>query len=110
MDYTDVSGWITASKDALELLKIAFGMLPKGPERDRIEVSIKKAEEAIRASDAKLAKELGFRLCRCTFPPTPMLWNKNERASFCQICGDKFPPDQPPRETDAGLSWLGSRR
>jgi hypothetical protein len=110
MDYTDVTGWVTASKGALDLLKSAFSLLPKGAERDRIGVSIKQAEEAIRASDAKLAKDLGYRLCRCTFPPTPMLWNKDQRASFCQLCGDKYPPDQEPTDPDEGFTWAQARQ
>ena len=38
-------------------------------------------------AEAKLAKELGYELCLCTFPPSVMLWRQPEKAHVCPACG-----------------------
>jgi hypothetical protein len=57
--------------------------LPRGEKRAEIEHKIKDAEDILRRSDAKLARELGMKLCGCTFPPQIMLWRETERAHVC---------------------------
>jgi hypothetical protein len=37
----------------------------------------------LRRADAKLAKELGYELCQCEFPPRIMLWREGERSYVC---------------------------
>lgn len=107
VDYDEVKGWLTAGKVGLELLKTAVGFLPKGKDRDAAEAKLQEAEEALLRSDASLAKNLGYRLCRCTFPPQIMLWNKDERVSVCPSCGDRFPRTQP--ETGFEDDVIGAR-
>lgn len=92
MDIQDIKGWLDASKTALELLKAAIGVLPKGVKREEIEAKVHIAEEALRKSDAKAAKDLGYQLCTCTFPPQIMLWKEAESAHVCPNvnCGRKI--------------------
>jgi hypothetical protein len=87
MDYSDVKGWIDAAKAAMTLLNTAKDALPRGKQRDEVEAALHQAERSMKAADAKLAKELGLRLCDCEFPPNVMLWREGERAHVCPKCG-----------------------
>jgi hypothetical protein len=68
--------------------------LPKGQKSDEATQQIEKAEQALKKSEAEFAKGLGFRLCRCTWPPQIMLWDKDRRKNVCPACGDLYPPIQ----------------
>ena len=89
IDPTEASGWIIAGKSGLDLLRSAWALLPKSDEKDRIAKKLEEAEGALELSNAKLAKDLGFRLCQCQFPPKPMLWDNGRSAYVCQnvACG-----------------------
>jgi hypothetical protein len=78
-----------AGKSGLDLLRSAWDLLPKSNEKDRIARKLEEAERALELSNAKLAKDLGFRLCQCLFPPKPMLWDNARSAYVCQnvACG-----------------------
>jgi len=41
------------------------------------------ADEILKRSDSKLAKELGYELCQCTYPPQIMLWDQKRQAYYC---------------------------
>ncbi len=86
MDYDDVKGWFDAVAAALPLLKAAKDLLPKGRQRDEVEAKLREAEGYMKRADAKLAKELGLRLCECEFPPNVMLWREAEKAHVCPHC------------------------
>ena len=75
--------WVDITKNAVELLRVAASSLPKGSKRDEVESKILVAENALSASNAKLALELGMKLCYCTFPPQIMLWKELEKANHC---------------------------
>ena len=89
IDATEASGWIIAGKSGLDLLRSAWALMPKSDEKDRIARKLEEAEGALELSNAKLAKDLGFRLCQCQFPPKPMLWDNGRSAYVCQnvACG-----------------------
>jgi hypothetical protein len=91
MDFTDIKGWVDTAKDTLGLVKSAAALLPKSDKRAEIEGKIGAAEAAMKRSDAKLAHELGFKLCDCTFPPQIMLWKEPEKSHVCPspACGRK---------------------
>lgn len=55
---------------------------------DHLEQEIAKAERLLKASEAAAAKAMGYRLCRCTFPPQIMLWKKTEKVHVCPECED----------------------
>ena len=84
IDPTETGAWAVAAKSVIELLKSARNLLPKGADKDAIAHKIEEAEQAIGRADAKLAKELGYKLCKCTFPPKPMLWNETRKLFVCQ--------------------------
>src|SRR5690349_5323466 len=65
--------------EAFALLRTALGaakdvkdLLPS-PQREAVEQTLEKADVASRAAEAELARELGHRLCHCTWPPQIML-------------------------------------
>lgn len=87
IDPIQTAEWIAGGRAGLELLRSAWSLLPKGGDKDEIAAKLDEAEHALRACDAKLAKELGFRLCQCEFPPRPMLWNNRRRVYVCQNPG-----------------------
>jgi len=62
-----------AIRTALGLVKDVQGALPAGEKKEAAARALEEAEKQIRLGEAQIAKALGYPLCRCTFPPTPML-------------------------------------
>jgi hypothetical protein len=83
IDPTEAGTWFVAAKAGVEALKSAWSLLPRGADKDALASKIEEAEQAIERADAKLAKELGYKLCRCTFPPQIMLWQKSTNSDVC---------------------------
>lgn len=117
MDLSEVAGWLNAGKGAVELLRASAALLPKGEKRAAIESRIRAAETSLQASNANLAKELGMKLCDCTFPPQIMLWQEGKKAHVCpraecgreRLAGMKISASavremSPPRHPQ---SWMG---
>jgi hypothetical protein len=87
MDVASIGEFLTASKSAVDLLKSAYEALPTGSKREEVECKVKEAEDILKRSDAKLAKDLGYCLCKCEFPPKIMLWKQDAQAEVCPSCG-----------------------
>jgi hypothetical protein len=83
--------YLTAGKTTLDLLKGVRDLIPKGAHADEVSKKIEEAEQALKTSEAELARKLGFRLCRCTWPPQIMRWDKDQRKNVCPACGDIWP-------------------
>lgn len=83
MDFTDLKDYVALSKEAIDLLKAAYSALPKGEQREKAEKAVHAASDLLARSDAKLAKDLGYKMCQCTFPPQTMLWRESECAWIC---------------------------
>jgi hypothetical protein len=63
-----------ALRSAMGLLKDAKELLPPGDQRQQaITQALATAESSSKIAEAEVAKALGFELCKCQFPPTPML-------------------------------------
>ena len=123
-DFHQVSEYIRASKDVLDILKTLGGLLPKGEKADAAKERLDQAEKALRASEAELAKALGYNLCQCTFPPQIML-SKGRHATHdqeifeCPRCSKQEPSARhfealdrlkAQNESRSGGSWTASRR
>jgi hypothetical protein len=89
MDLSSLTEYISGTKGILDIAKSVRDLLPSGPKREEFERELNRAEEALKRSDAKLAKDLGYNLCQCTFPPQPMLRRVQEKAFVCDACGYK---------------------
>jgi hypothetical protein len=87
--FQDIADYIRLSKDALDLARGAWTLLPKGEKRDEGERRLHAAEEALKRSDAALAHTLRYNLCQCEFPPRIMLWREHEKVFKCpsESCG-----------------------
>jgi hypothetical protein len=93
IDPMEAGALFVTAKEAVETLKTAWSLLPKGADKDAVARKIGEAEKALERSDAKLAKELGYKLCECTFPPQPMLWKEKRKLFVCPNpdCGRTMP-------------------
>ncbi|MCA1474783.1 hypothetical protein [Bradyrhizobium sp. NBAIM08] len=60
-------------RSVLGLLKDAKDLLPAGEKSAAIAQALATAESSTKLAEAEVAKALGFELCKCEFPPTPML-------------------------------------
>jgi hypothetical protein len=81
------AGFLAAGKAGLELMRAALSLMPKGDEKEKIGAKLAEAEIALELTNAKLAQDLGYPLCRCVFPPRPMLWDKAKGAFVCGELG-----------------------
>jgi hypothetical protein len=106
----EITAWIAAGKGAIDLIRSSLQVMPKGPKKDELEAQVRRAEEALQASNVQLAKALGYKLCRCTFPPQIMLWKAADNTNICPQCETKDPP--PPethRVPDHDPDWIAAR-
>ncbi len=62
-----------ALRSAIGLVKETKELLPKGETTATITAALATAESSSRIAEAEVAKALGYELCKCQFPPTPML-------------------------------------
>ena len=104
MAIEDITAYLGAGKTVLDLFKGIRDELPEEAKSKHIDDKIKDAEAALKASKVELAKVLGFRLCRCAFPPEIMLWKREQRKSVCPRCGDVYPPTEAAPRESATLS------
>ena len=80
MDFMAVTAGMTAFKAGVETLRAAIGIvkdvrdaLPSSGDKDRIGDALDEAMQKMAEGEATVASALGYTLCRCAFPPTPML-------------------------------------
>jgi hypothetical protein len=71
MDLSSITEIFGMIRGALGLAKDAKDLLPAHQQKP-IEEALHKAELAAMTAEAKLAMELGYHLCRCTWPPQIM--------------------------------------
>ncbi len=87
IDPVHAAGWMAAGRAVLELMRSASALLPRGRDRDAIARRLDEAGRALELSSARLAADLGYPLCRCAFPPRPMLWDRAQGAFVCREPG-----------------------
>lgn len=80
MDLATITAGMAAAKAGFEtlrtaagLVKDAQGLLPAGEKKDAVARTLEEADRQVRLAEAQIAQALGYPLCRCAFPPTPML-------------------------------------
>jgi hypothetical protein len=110
----DVSAYIAAAKNVLDILKTMAGLLPKGPESDGTKQRLIEAEKALKASEVQLAKTLGYHLCQCTFPPQIMLSTgrhptHDEEIFKCGNCAKQEPSEAHFRSRDEANKLMDRR-
>ena len=95
--------YLQAARAVLSLFDKIRTQLSSGPERAQLNDHIAIAETALKTAESELSKKLGYRICRCTFPPQIMLWNQARRKDLCAKCGNAYPPDFPPTRPPARI-------
>jgi hypothetical protein len=65
-------------RSVIGLVKGVQDVLPAGDEKDAIAESLVQAERQMQLAEAQIAKGLGYAVCECEFPPTPMLVGLSE--------------------------------
>lgn len=110
MDAGEFIDWRQLYQTALDQLKDASLDLPKGDRREVVEKKIKSAEDMLARADVKLAKDLGMKLCDCTWPPQIMRWEEASKAHVCPNprCGRRR--ERPKPTGPAQSSWVAARR
>lgn len=106
MALAEVTTFLSAAKSALDIFRGIRAELPQGAQSEAIAAKIEEADKAVRTSEAELAKALGYRLCRCTFPPQIMLWRQDEQATVCSSCGNRLDARPRVNRGPPGGSWM----
>ena len=105
MAISDLSDYLTATKAVIDIFKSIKSELPQGPKADESQEQIERAENALKAAEAQLAKELGYQLCQCTFPPQIMLSTgrhpvHDNEIFKCPACQKQKPSEHEFRQLD----------
>lgn len=87
IDPTQPAVWVAAGRTVLELMRSASALLPKRRDRGDVARRLEELDRALELSNAKLAQDLGYPLCRCAFPPKPMVWDNTLGAFACREPG-----------------------
>ncbi len=98
-----VRGLLGSVKDAEDILP--KGTQKKGTQKDKFETALAEAEQRAALIKPQLALFLGYKLCKCEFPPHPMLKRgmiDGRENCRCPKCGaDSVPRFRPTQaETD----------
>jgi hypothetical protein len=99
MDVQLIAEGAAAAKSTLDLMRLAIstvrdaaGLLPSGDKKTAALKALEEAEKASRIAEAQIAKTLGYELCKCEFPPAPMLrvgyigFGKGGPVFECPVC------------------------
>lgn len=78
-DGSSFAAGLAGVKVAFDTIRVAFGILKDTREllpQDKakaVGTAIAQSEEQFAIAKAEIAKALGYQLCKCKFPPTPMV-------------------------------------
>jgi hypothetical protein len=101
-DLPSLSEGIALFKSGMEGIRTALGIwrdirgaIPDASQREEVTRALEESEQQLRIAEAQIAKGLGYTLCECEFPPTPMLtvgWIERPAESAravhrCPKCG-----------------------
>jgi hypothetical protein len=83
----------------LSLLRKAKDFLPDSTARQEAERKIFEAEQMLKMAEVKSAEELGYHLCKCTWPPQIALsigYKDYDEQFQCPRCKTIWPGDEGP--------------
>jgi hypothetical protein len=79
VDITSLTEGLALFKSGMDGLRAAIGVardirgaIPEG-QRNEINRALEQSERQLQIAEAQIAMGLGYTLCECEFPPTPML-------------------------------------
>ena len=91
MNLPDIATALSLGKSALDIMKQVKDLLPEGANKEEAVAKLEQAEKDLRLAQAKVAKDLGYKLCYCSIPPEVMLQNK-DGLWVCQSCSRELNP------------------
>ena len=91
----DIASAFVMVKEALGLAKAAKDLLPDSPQREASDLAFDKASRAVELAEAQIAEQLGFDLCKCSFPPAISL-RQPDGTHRCPKCGRNTDEDHEP--------------
>ena len=83
---TDLLTALGALNKVVGILKSAKDLLPSGDDKKKIEAEIERSEQELKLAEVEMAKGFNYPLCKCTFPPNIMLFQKEDGNYKCQSC------------------------
>lgn len=69
MDLAMFGSAVGLAKQAIDLLKGISDLLPDKGQKEAVQRTLKQAEEQFKIAEATAAREMGYTLCKCTWPP-----------------------------------------
>jgi hypothetical protein len=81
---------VDTSRAAIGLVKDTKELLPQDERAATITAALATAESSSRIAEAEVAKALGYELCKCQFPPTPMLTVGHIDNAYAKMFGPVF--------------------
>lgn len=88
MNLPDIATALTLGTSALGILKQLKDLLPDSPEKEDAMKKLDAAERDLATAQARTAKDLGYELCECTYPPQIVLLKGG--AKRCPICDTNY--------------------
>jgi len=82
----------------------------KGGAPEELERKLEQAEQQFRLAEVAAARDLGYRLCRCAFPPQVMTVTRvDDDGEYwqCRKCGREQGPPRVDRGAD--YSWISQK-
>jgi hypothetical protein len=80
MEPSAITAGLAVAKGVFDTLRNAIGLvrdiqeaLPPGEKKETVTRTLAEADNQIRRGEEEIAEALGYQLCRCAYPPTPML-------------------------------------
>jgi len=99
LDILSLKSALDLGKKALDIVKQARELLPNGKEKDTAKLAISEADTAFKLAELKIAQDLGYQLCQCTWPPQIMLSIEQEEYGEkfqCPKCKSTLSSEMPP--------------
>lgn len=85
----ELTALLDLAKRLIALVKDVSEALPNGAEKQDVEKQLDAAKRDLELTESSTAKDLGYELCQCTFPPKIMLFTGNKNIFKCPACGNK---------------------
>jgi len=87
------------ARSAFDTVKALKALKSDDPEAANAVEQIELAEREVRLAEAQIAQSLGYELCRCQFPPVPMLKDRTDNESAttiykCPQCESEHPSQE----------------
>ncbi len=98
LELKSLSEGIAILSSLVTTVKSVIDMLPK-KEKEAALRQLAEAEEKFKIAQTQIAKELGYEICRCTWPPQIMLHAGEAEYGEkfrCPACGRIVSPDNMP--------------